>query len=263
MTGWVFYVTAAMAGAILGSFLNVVIHRGPAMWKLVDAPDRGDLASPGSSCPHCRARIRPHHLVPILSYLMLRGKCADCGAAISLRYPLVELLGAASAPIALHLFGVTLAAAFAFIFFLFLIALAVIDRETGYLPDALTLPLMVLGLSVNAFSLFAPLAASALGAVIGYGAFRLIDLAFHRLRGIEGLGQGDSKLLAALGAWLGWTALPPAVFLAALLALAGVAAAALGGEKVGRETPVPFGPALATAGALAMIAHGLLLPFFS
>lgn len=262
-TGWVFYVTAALAGAVLGSFLNVVIHRGPVMWKLVDAPDRGNLVAPRSSCPHCGKRIKNVHLVPLVGYLLLRGRCADCGEPIAMRYPLVELLGAAAALVALSVFGLTAAAAFAFVFFLFLIALGVIDHETGYLPDALTLPLIVIGLAVSGCSLFAPLAASALGAVIGYGAFRLVDLAFQRVRGMEGLGQGDAKLLAAIGAWLGWAALPPAVFLAALLALAGVAAAALTGAKIGRETPVPFGPALAAAGALAMIAHGLRLPFFA
>jgi leader peptidase (prepilin peptidase) / N-methyltransferase len=263
MTGWVFYVTAALAGAVLGSFLNVVIHRGPAMWKLIDGPHRGDLVAPRSSCPQCGARIRNRDLVPIVSYIMLRGRCAACGAPIPLRYPLVEIMGAAAALIALYLFGLTAAAALAFVFLLFLIALGVIDHETGYLPDALTLPLAALGLLVNIAALFAPFADALLGAAIGYGAFRLVDLAFTRLRGYEGLGQGDAKLLAAIGAWLGWAALPPVVFLAALLALAGVAAAALGGVKVGRETPVPFGPALAGAGAAAMIAHGLRLPFFA
>ena len=97
MTVWVFYVTAALAGAALGSFLNVVIHRGPAMWRLVDAPERGTLVSPRSSCPHCGARIKSIHLVPVFSYALLRGKCAECAAPISLRYPVVELLGATSA----------------------------------------------------------------------------------------------------------------------------------------------------------------------
>lgn len=263
-TGWVFYITAACTGAVLGSFLNVVIHRGPAMWKLVDAPERGNLVAPRSSCPHCGARIRNRDLVPILSYLFLRGKCADCGAPISFRYLLVELMGASAALIALYLFGLTFAAAFAFVFFLFLIALGVIDHETGYLPDALTFPLIILGIIANGFDLFnAEPAAAVIGAAVGYGAFRLVDLAFERFRGMEGLGQGDAKLLAAIGAWLGWTALPPVVFLATLLALAGVATSALKGAKIGRETPVPFGPALAGAGALAMIAHGLRLPFFA
>ncbi|PQA86813.1 prepilin peptidase [Hyphococcus luteus] len=259
---WVFYATAAIGGALLGSFLNVVIHRGPVMWKLVEEPARGNLISPRSSCPACGAKIRGWRLIPLVSYAILGGKCADCGAKISLRYPLVELMGAAAGVVALLLFGLTGEAGLAFVFFLFLIALGVIDHETGYLPDALTLPLILLGFLANAFSLFAPVTDALLGAIIAYGAFRLIDLAFTRLRGLEGLGQGDAKLLAALGAWLGWMMLPVIVFLAALLALAGVLAMALGGAKMERETPVAFGPALAAAGALAMIAQGLRLSFF-
>lgn len=264
MTDWVFYVTAACLGAIMGSFLNVVIHRGPVLWKLVDGEARGNLVAPGSYCPQCRESIRALHLIPLLGFIILRGKCAACSARIAIRYPLVELAGAFCALIALTIFGVTIEAIFAFAFFLFLIPLGVIDFETGYLPDALTLPLLLLGVIASAVGVFnVSLFESVLGALIGYGAFRLIDFIFLRLRGVEGLGQGDAKLLAAIGAWLGWAALPPVVFLAALLALAGVAAAALGGVKVGRETPVPFGPALAGAGAAAMIAHGLRLPFFA
>jgi leader peptidase (prepilin peptidase)/N-methyltransferase len=175
----------------------------------------------------------------------------------------VELAGALAGVIAVLLFGVSAAALFAFVFFLFLIALGVIDYETGYLPDALTIPLIILGILANVFDLFnATPGAAVVGMVVGFGAFRLVDVAFKRLRGMEGLGQGDAKLLAAIGAWFGWAALPPVVFLAALLALAGAGAAALKGAKIEKETPVPFGPALAAAGALAMIAHGLRLPFF-
>lgn len=264
MEDWVFYVTAACVGAIMGSFLNVVIHRGPVLWNLVDAPDRGNLAFPRSSCPSCGTAIRIIHLVPLLSYAMLRGKCAACSAPISLRYPLVEFAGAFCALIALTIFGVTIAASFAFAFFLFLIALGVIDFETGYLPDALTLTLLVLGVTASAIGVYdVSLLESVLGALVGYGAFRLIDFIFLRLRGVEGLGQGDAKLLAAIGSWLGWAALPPVVFLAAITALIGIAVAAAGGKKISRDTAVPFGPALAGAGALAMIAHGLALPFFA
>lgn len=263
MTHWVLYITAATVGLLLGSFLNVVIHRGPRLWKLLDGPDRGNLAFPRSYCPSCKAPIRFLHLPPIAGFLMLRGKCADCGARIALRYPLVELAGAASGLVALYLFGLTFTALFAFVFFLFVIALGVIDFETGYLPDALTIPLVFLGVLANAFDLFnGTPGAAVIGMVAGFAAFRLVDLAFRRLRGMEGLGQGDAKLLAALGAWFGWAVLPPIVFLAALVALIGVGAAALQGAKIDKATPVPFGPALVTAGALAMIAHGLRLPLF-
>lgn len=261
---WVFFVTAAALGAVMGSFLNVVIYRGPVLWKLVDGEKRGNLASPRSYCPSCRKPIRSLHLIPLAGYAMLGGKCADCSAPISLRYPLVEAAGAAAGIIALALFGLSVETAGAFVFFLYLIALGAIDAETGYLPDVLTLSLMSLGVVANALDLFnAAPGAAILGAIVGYGAFRVVDMIFLRLRGIEGLGQGDAKLLGAIGAWFGWPVLPPVVFLAAIMALIGVGLAALRGAHIGRETPIPFGPALAAAGAAAMIAHGLNLPYFS
>lgn len=261
---WVIYITAAAFGAVIGSFLNVIIYRGPVSWRLVDDESRGNLVAPRSYCPSCRAQIRSGHLIPLASYVMMGGKCADCSAPIPIRYPLVELAGALAAITALALFGLSLNAAGAFVFFMFILALGVIDLETGYLPDMLTLPLLALGIVANAFDLFnAALGTAVLGVVIGYGAFRLVDMVFLRLRGIEGLGQGDAKLLAAIGAWFGWPVLPPVVFLAAILALGAIGIAALRGAKIERETPIPFGPALAAAGALAMIANGLSLPYFS
>ncbi len=261
---WVFYVTAAAFGAVIGSFLNVLIHRGPVFWKLVDDEKRGDLISPRSYCPSCRKPIRNIHLIPLVSYVMLGGKCASCSAPIAIRYPLVELAGALSGLAALALFGLSIEAACVFIFFMVMIALAAIDAETGYLPDMLTLPLLVIGIIANAFDfLNATLGGAVLGVIIGYGAFRLIDIVFLKLRGVEGLGQGDAKLLAAIGAWFGWPVLPPVVFLAAILALAGVGVAYMRGATIGKETPIPFGPALAAAGAVAMVAHGLRLPYFA
>lgn len=240
---------------LVGSFLNVVIHRGPAVWKLVDDDSRrGDFSRPRSYCPTCGQQLRAYHLVPLLSYLALRGKCAACASPIPARYPLVEFLAAAAGVIAVAIAGAPGPAAAAALFFWMLLALAVIDLETGYLPDALTLPLLVLGLAVNSIALFTPLVDAAIGAAVGYGAFRLIAVVFEKLRGIEGLGGGDAKLLAALGAWLGWQALAPLVFIAALLALAGIGLGALRGQKTSRETPLPFGPALAAAGALTLVA---------
>ena len=262
MTCWVFGATAFILGAILGSFLNVVIHRGPRKWRLIDGEDRGGFAFPRSYCPSCRSPIRSVHLLPLASFFLLGGKCADCGARIPLRYPLVELAGALAGLSAFMLFGLSPLAAAAFVFFLLMITLAAIDAETGYLPDALTYPLIILGVVLNAFSTFASPGAAILGAVIGYGAFWLIDLVFQRLRGVQGLGLGDAKLLAGIGAWLGWTVLPPVVFLAALLGLFSAGLMAVGGSKVTRETSIPFGPALAASGSLALIAHGLRLPFF-
>jgi len=250
-----------LTGLAFGSFLNVVIHRGPTMWKLVDGDSRGNLFGPRSYCPACSAPIRYRDLIPLAGYALLGGKCAACSARISLRYPVVEIAGGVSAIVSIMLFGMTAAALAAFVFFLFLIALAVIDLETGYLPDMLTIPLIVLGLAANSFKLFtsSPVAA-VLGAVVGYGVFRGLDFVFRRYRGIEGLGQGDAKLLAAFGAWFGLAALPLIVFIATAMALFGVLIAKVTGEKVARDTEIPFGPALAAAGALAMVVFGLGAP---
>ncbi len=232
------------------------------MWKLTGNDSRGDLIKPRSYCPSCKTPIKNIDLIPVIGFLALGGKCASCKASIPLRYPIVELLGGLSAIIAALVFGFTAAAMVATAYFLFLIALGFIDADTGYLPDALTVPLIALGLIANGFGLFTSWQNALIGAAVGYAAFRLIGEAFLRLRGVEGLGQGDAKLLAAIGAWLGWLALAPVVFAGALLALAAVATLRLTGTKVSGDTPIPFGPALAVAGALAMIANGLDLPSY-
>lgn len=261
MAGWVIIVTCGFVGLVIGSFLNVVIHRGPAMWKLIDE-SRGDLIAPRSHCPVCHTPIEMLHLVPIAGFAMLGGKCATCRASISLRYPLVELLGAFAAMIAVILFGVSVQAFLAAVFLWLLIALAFIDAETGYLPNALTFPLIALGVIANGFGLFVSWPDALIGAVAGYLAFRLVAEVFQRIRRVEGLGQGDAKLLAAFGAWLGWLALAPIVFVGAVLALMAVGVMRLAGRSVAKDTPIPFGPALAGAGALAMIARGLELPAY-
>ncbi len=232
------------------------------MWKLVESESRGDLIAPRSYCPHCREQIRPFHLVPLAGFFMLGGKCAACKMRIPLRYPVVELLGALAAVFALVLFGPGVTAICAAVFFWFLIALGFIDTQTGYLPDALTLPLIAAGLIANGFGLFVAWPGAAIGAGAGYLVFVAIAELFVRARGVEGLGRGDAKLLAALGAWLGWLALAPIVFSGALLALASIAMLRFSGRRIANDTPVPFGPALAAAGALAMIAHGLDWPSY-
>ena len=258
---WVFLATSGVLGLVIGSFLNVVIHRGPALWKLVDDEARtGNLAFPSSYCPACKEPIRAHQLIPLFSYIALGGKCANCAAPISFRYPVVEIMGAAAGVIAAAHWGVTGAAFAAAIFFWALIALAAIDLETGYLPDAITLPLIAAGLIANGFGIFTPFSNALIGATIGYLAFAGIALAFKKLRGIEGLGLGDAKLLAAIGAWLGWASLAPVVLLAALVALLGIGVANFRGAKIGAQTPSPFGPALAAAAAIALIANGAQLP---
>lgn len=258
---WGFCITLTLIGLLLGSFINVVIHRGPAMWALVEGQSRGNLVHPRSYCPSCRTQIRNRHLLPVVSYVVLRGKCAACAAPIPLRYPLAELAGAASGLAAAALFGATPAAGFALAFFLLLTALAVIDLETGFLPDALTIPLLIAGALANAFGLFASPLDAAIGALAGYGAFAGVAFAFRKLRGRDGIGLGDAKLLAGLGAWLGWAALPFIVFVSAMLALGAVLALRLAGRAIDGATPVPFGPALAAAGAAALIARGLGVPF--
>jgi leader peptidase (prepilin peptidase)/N-methyltransferase len=244
---------AFAAGLIFGSFLNVVIHRGPRLWDLVDGDFRGGLASPRSYCPACRAPIPAHRMIPLVSFALLRGRCAACGAKISGRYPVVELLGGAVAVASILVFGMTAAALAAAVAGWALIALAFIDLETGYLPDAITLPLAAVGLAANAAGAFVPFSDAAIGAVAGYAMFRGVDVLYKAMRGREGLGQGDAKLLAAIGAWSGWMMLPVVVFAGALATLAAIGIARLRGRKTQMEQPIPFGPGLCAAGFLALL----------
>ena len=258
---WVFTGFAAVLGLLAGSFLNVVIHRGPGMWGLVeDESRRGDLVRPRSYCPACGAQIKILHLAPIVGFLLTGGRCAACNAPIPIRYPVVEILGAIAGAGAVMLFGPGFAALAAAVLFWSLIALAVIDLETGFLPDAVTLPLIVVGLAVNVWGLFVPWQGALIGAVAGYAAFWLIAEAFYRLRGAEGLGLGDAKLLAALGAWLGWQTLPPIVFIASIIGLFWALTMRLTGAKISAQTALPFGPALATGGAIVFIIMALATP---
>lgn len=237
-----------LAGLTAGSFINVVIYRGPVMWKLVDAPARGDLARPRSYCPACRVPLRVGNLIPVFSYVFQGGRCSSCGARISVRYPIVEALGGAGALLSFAMFGWTAAALLAAIAALMLIALAFIDLETGYLPDALTIPLLGLGLCANAFGIFASLTDALIGAAAGFLVFWAVSAIYRRLRKREGLGLGDAKLLAAIGAWTGWHYLPVIVFAAAIATL--VFAFARRGAK--SDDAAPFGPGLCAAGFAAL-----------
>lgn len=258
MTAFI-WIIAALVGAVIGSFLNVVIHRGPAMWGLVDddgAP-RGTLLAPRSYCPHCRAAIPAWRLIPVVSYVLQKGRCAACGGAISPRYPLVELGGVAVALLGLAVYGPTLEAGLAALFGWTLLALAVIDWETGYLPDWLTLPLILIGLAANADASFIDIRAALIGAAAGYLVFRLISWAFVSIRGYEGLGQGDAKLVAAIGAWCGWQLLPVVVFIAASTTLLAALAIRFTHKSVDATTPLPFGPGLCLAAyAVLLLSHG-------
>ena len=258
MTHWVFWATGICGGLLVGSFLNVVIHRGPVIWGLIESATgrSGGLVGPRSYCPSCRKTLKAAHLVPVVSYLLQRGRCAYCDAAIASRYPAVEIAGAGAAALALAVFGITPAALAAACFFWLLIPLAVIDWELQYLPDALTAPLIGLGLFVNALSLFVPFSDALIGAIAGYAALAGVAWTFKKLRGKDGLGLGDAKLLAGLGAWCGWASLAPIVFIASLSTLLLIGALHLAGQAVDRETPIPFGPALAVAGALVLAAIG-------
>lgn len=262
---WVLVATCTLLGLLVGSFLNVVICRLPKMmeqeWQCQCAEFRGEptpaiepfsLVSPRSRCPQCGHGIRALENIPILSWLLLRGKCASCKAPISPRYPLVEALtGIISAAAASDLgFGWPLIGALLLCWSL--IALTFIDAETQLLPDSITLPLLWAGLGFNLAGTFTDLPSAVIGAMAGYLSLWSVYWVFKLVTGKEGMGYGDFKLLAALGAWLGWQMLPLIILLSSMVgAIVGVALIVL--AKRGRQVPIPFGPYLATAGLIALI----------
>ncbi|WP_175657715.1 prepilin peptidase [Burkholderia vietnamiensis] len=271
------YAFAVVIGLCVGSFINVVAHRVPVMmqraWRAeiaeatgnADAapddgyPQRYDLWRPRSACPHCGHVLRAWENVPLLSYVMLRGRCRQCGHAIGIRYPLVELAGALLAAGSLAAFGPTGAAIAAFGLCAALLAMSAIDIRTGYLPDSMTLPLLWAGLALNLAGMFTSLQSAVIGAMSGYLFLWSIYWLFRWLRGIKGIGFGDLKLLAALGAWMGWAALPQVVLFAAVTgAIVGLVATWRGRMRF--EEPIPFGPFLA-AGGVATLFFGT--PFYS
>lgn len=255
-----------VVGLMVGSFLNVVIHRLPLMmereWKLQCQEYMGKepeekqpalgLARPRSRCPECGHAISWHENIPVLSYLWLRGKCSSCGEPISLRYPLIELLtGALSAVIAWH-FGFGWQAAAALLLTWALIALSMIDVDHQLLPDSITLPFLWLGLILSLFPVFADMRSALIGAVAGYLSLWTVYQLFKLLTGKEGMGFGDFKLLALLGAWLGWQSLPLIVLLSSAVgAVLGATMLAVQGRD--RRQPIPFGPYLAIAGWIALL----------
>ncbi len=249
---------------MVGSFLNVVIHRLPKMmeleWHQQCAELRGEdsvttpkynLMFPGSACPNCNHTIRPWENIPVISYIWLRGKCSECQSAISMRYPTIEgICGFLTAFAAWH-FGFGLAAVGAILLIWALLALTAIDFDTQLLPDDITLPLLWLGLMFNMFNVFTDLSDAVIGAVIGYLVLWSVYWMFKLLTGKEGMGYGDFKLLAALGAWLGWKMLPLIILLSSLVgAVVGIALMLL--LKRGRNIPIPFGPYLAGGGLIAL-----------
>ncbi len=259
---------ALAVGLCIGSFLNVVIHRLPKMmereWReqcaelagatavpAAASQGRYNLLVPRSACPACGQRITALQNIPILSWLALRGKCAACGARIAARYPLVELIAGLIGAYAASRYGPTPAALGAAAFGWALLALAVIDLDTQLLPDDITLPLLWAGLLINFGAVFAPLRTAVIGAVAGYLSLWLVYWAFKLATGKEGMGHGDFKLLAAIGAWLGWQKLPLVILLSSVVgAVVGIALIVL--ARHGREKPIPFGPYLAAAGLIAL-----------
>jgi leader peptidase (prepilin peptidase) / N-methyltransferase len=275
-----FIAVALVLGLVVGSFLNVVIYRLPIIlerqWQaqcaqlstenaVGPAMPAGahqapfNLVVPRSTCPACKAPISAIHNIPVLSYLALRGRCARCQASISARYPMVELLSGLSTAVVAWKLGFGWAAACAMLVTWFLIALTFIDLDHQLLPDALTLPLLWLGLlasltgwASSAHALPSDPASAIGGATIGYVSLWALYHVFRLLTGKEGMGYGDFKLLAALGAWLGWQLLLPIVLLSAAVgAIVGIALIAM--RRKERGHPIPFGPFLAAAGWLAML----------
>jgi leader peptidase (prepilin peptidase)/N-methyltransferase len=235
-------IAGGVIGLIAGSCVNVVAYRVPRGLSVV---------RPRSACPGCGHEIRSRDNVPVVSWLALRGRCRGCGAAIPARYPAVELLGAGLAMAAVWHFGPTPKALAACGLLWTLLALTFIDADTQLLPDDLTLPLLWGGLVVNLFGLFVPVREAVVGAIAGYLVLWSVYWLFKLIRGKEGMGYGDFKLLAALGAWLGWKALPAIVLLSSVAgAVIGITLMVVHRRDGG--TPLPFGPYLAIAGAIAL-----------
>ncbi len=254
-------------GLLVGSFLNVVIYRLPVMmdigWKkeckeyleIEDNDDKQEpfnLMLPLSRCPNCNADIKAYQNIPIISYLFLQGKCANCKTHIALRYPLIEAFtGITSAIVAYH-FGYTIEMGFALLLTWALIALSFIDIDHQLLPDSITLPMLWLGLFLSLFSTFTDTDSSIIGAIAGYLSLWTVYQLFKLATGKEGMGYGDFKLLSLFGAWLGWQYIPLIIILSSLVgAVIGISMILL--VKKDRNIPIPFGPYLAAAGWLALL----------
>ncbi|MFC3461154.1 MULTISPECIES: prepilin peptidase [Massilia] len=256
---------AALFGLLIGSFLNVVIHRIPKMMqresdnyvahesgKELPHTDRYNLMVPRSSCPHCGHQITALENIPVVSWLALGGKCRSCKAPISARYPTVELVTGLISGLLVWTFGSGWAGLGTLLFAYLLIAMTCIDYDTKLLPDDLTYPLLWAGLLININGTFVPLQDAVIGAAVGYLVLWAVYWLFKLVTGKEGMGYGDFKLLAALGAWLGWAMLPTIILLSSVVgALVGIGLIVF--AKRGRDNPIPFGPYLAAAGLIALL----------
>lgn len=266
-TPWLLYLTITLVSLCIGSFLNVVILRLPKMmhqeWRcqceeFLEVPEKDrkteapvTLSKPASTCPSCGHQIRAWENIPVISYLVLRGKCASCKTGISPRYPIIEALTAIFSVITVAVLGANTTALWALVLVWCLIALTVIDFDTQLLPDNITLPLLWLGLILNYFGGLTEFTNAFWGAVAGYLSLWSVYWLFKLVTGKEGMGHGDFKLLAALGAWLGWQLLPAVILMSSVVgAVVGIALMVF--RKHGREVPIPFGPYLAAAGLLGL-----------
>ena len=264
--GWLLPAVLLVLGLMVGSFLNVVIYRLPLMmesrWRrdccelLEVAQEKTEaplnLATPNSHCPHCKAAIKPWQNIPVVSYLLLGGKCGNCGTSISVRYPVIELVTGLMTLALGFYFEASAALLGVMLLTWALIALTMIDVDHQLLPDDITLPLMWLGLVFNVGNTYVSLQDAVIGAMAGYLILWSIYWLFKLLTGKEGMGYGDFKLLAALGAWLGWQALPVIILLSSLVgAICGIALMVI--KRRGKEIPIPFGPYLAMAGWIALL----------
>lgn len=262
---WLHASLAGMIGLLIGSFLNVVIYRIPKMMQResdnyvasengneLPHTDKFNLMLPRSACPHCGHQITALENIPVISYLAISGKCTQCKAPISVRYPLVEILtGGLSAFMIWH-FGSGVAGLASVLFVWFLIAMTFIDADTQLLPDDLTFPLLWCGLILNLNGTFTSIESAVIGAVAGYLSLWSIYWLFKFATGKEGMGYGDFKLLAALGAWMGWAMLPVIILLSSLVgALVGISMIVF--AKMNKSKPIPFGPYLAAAGLIALL----------
>lgn len=268
-TPWLFYSCMLFLGLSVGSFLNVVAYRLPLMmerdWKSechefleIDPPEVKDsllslnLATPKSACPSCGHKIRFWENIPVISYLLLRAKCSSCNTRISIQYPIVELLTGAAALVIAYTFGVTLQTLFALLFTWVLIALTLIDLKKQLLPDSMTIPLLWLGIFISFYDVFTDLKSSVIGAMAGYLILWSVYHLFKLLTRKEGMGYGDFKLLAALGAWVGYSYLPQIILISSVVgSIIGISMMVMGKTK--QQQPIPFGPYLAMAGWIALL----------
>lgn len=269
-----FIIISVVFGLMFGSFINVVIYRLPKMMERewhnncldlqgIDIPEQPKftLSKPRSACPHCGHNITALENIPIISYLALRGRCRGCKAPISMRYPLVEALTGALIGLIAWQYGYTTTTLFAWSFIFALIALTFIDFDTHLLPDDITLPLLWLGLIFNLNYGFTDLKSAVIGAITGYLILWSIYWLFKLIRGKEGMGYGDFKLLAAIGAWFGWKLLPAVILLSSTLG-AVIGIILIVATKRGKEVPMPFGPFLAIGGIAALFYGQQLARFY-